>query len=186
VGVTGEPQSIEVKNDGRTAIEVESVEASGDFYQQNTCGKELIQHQSCSVTVWFQPTAPEERAGTLLIRDSDVTGMQQIFLTGVAAPLDLSPAKMDFGDAAAESTGAPQTVTITNRGGLNVKIAAINVSGDFVIPGKTCGDTVAAGKTCRVSISFSPTVSGVRTGALSIETDGNGVPQKVTLNGNGR
>jgi hypothetical protein len=186
VGVTGDSQSVEVRNEGRTAIKVESVEASGDFYQQNTCGTELIQHQSCSVTVWFQPTGAEERDGTLLIHDSDVTGMQQIFLTGVASPLDLFPVKMDFGNQAAESTSAPQTVTITNRGGANVNIAAINVSGDFVIPGKTCGDTVAAGKSCRVSISFSPTVSGVRTGALSIETEANGVPQKVTLNGKGR
>ena len=186
VGVTGDSQSIEVRNEGRTTIKVESVEASGDFYQQNTCGTELIQHQSCSVTVWFQPTAAGERDGTLLIHDSDVTGMQQIFLTGVGSPLDLFPVKMDFGNQAAESTSAPQTVTITNRGGANVNIAAINVSGDFVIPGKTCGDTVAAGKSCRVSISFSPTVSGVRTGALSIETEANGVPQKVTLNGKGR
>jgi hypothetical protein len=186
VGVTGDSQSIDVRNEGRTAIKVESVEASGDFYQQNTCGTELIQHQSCSVTVWFQPTAAGERDGTLLIHDSDVTGMQQIFLTGVASPLDLFPVKMDFGNLAAESTSAPQTVTITNRGGADVKIAAINVSGDFVIPGKTCGDTVVAGKSCRVSISFSPTVSGVRTGALNIETEANNVPQKVALNGEGR
>jgi hypothetical protein len=186
VGVTGDSQSIEVRNEGHTAIKVESVEASGDFYQQNTCGTELIQHQSCSVTLWFQPTAAGERDGTLLIHDSDVTGMQQIFLTGVASPLDLFPGKMDFGNQAAESTSAPQIVTITNRGSADVNIATINVSGDFVIPGKTCGDTVAAGKSCRVSISFSPTVSGVRTGALSIETEANGVPQKVTLNGKGR
>ena len=186
VGVTGNSQTFEVRNEGRTTIKVESVEASGDFFQQSTCGKELIQHQSCSVTVWFQPTAAGERDGTLLIHDSDVTGMQQIFLTGVGSPLDLFPVKMDFGNQAAESTSAPQTVTITNRGGANVNIAAINVSGDFVIPGKTCGDTVPAGKSCRVSISFSPTVSGVRTGALSIETEANGVPQKVTLNGKGR
>jgi len=51
VGVTGDSQSIEVRNEGHTAIKVESVEASGDFYQQNTCGTELIQHQSCSVTL---------------------------------------------------------------------------------------------------------------------------------------
>ena len=108
VGVTGNSQTFEVRNEGRTAIKVESVEASGDFFQQNTCGKELIQHQSCSVTVWFQPTAAGERDGTLLIHDSDVTGMQQIFLTGVGSPLDLSPVKMDFGNQAAESTSAPQ------------------------------------------------------------------------------
>jgi HYDIN/CFA65/VesB family protein/ASPM-SPD-2-Hydin domain-containing protein len=186
VGVTGVSQIMEVKNEGGTAIKIESVEASGDFYQQNTCGKELVQHQSCAVTVWFQPTAAGERVGTVLIHDSDVTGMQQIFLTGVGSPLDLSPVKMDFGNQVAESTSAPQTVTITNRGGANVKIAAINVSGDFVIPGKTCGDTVVAGKSCQLSVSFSPTMSGVRTGALSIETDVKAAPQKVTLSGKGR
>jgi hypothetical protein len=186
VGVAGDSQSMEVRNEGRSSIEIGDIEASGDFYQQNTCGKKLIQQQSCSITVRFQPAAAGERVGTILIHDSDVTGMQQVFLTGVGSPLDLSPAKMDFGNQAAESTSMPQIVTITNRGAANVNIASVNVSGDFVIPRKTCGDTIAAGQSCRISISFSPTASGVRTGALSIETDTKAVPQKVTLIGEGR
>jgi hypothetical protein len=186
VGVTGDSQSMEVKNEGHTSIEIGNIDASGDFYQQNTCGKELIQHQSCSITVRFQPTAVGKRAGTILIHDSDVTGMQQIFLTGVGSPLDLSPAKMDFGNQSPESTSTPQIVTITNRGGAKVNLAAVNASGDFVIPGKTCGDTIVAGQSCRVSISFSPTVSGVRTGVLSIETSMGSIPQKVSLSGTGR
>ena len=74
VGLTGDSQTVEVKNEGRTSIEIGSIEASGDFYQQNTCGKELIQHESCSVTVLFQPTAEGKRVGTILIHDSDATG----------------------------------------------------------------------------------------------------------------
>jgi hypothetical protein len=186
VGVTGDSQSMEVRNEGRTTIQIGSIEASGDFHQQNTCGKELIHRQSCSVTVRFQPTVEGKRVGTILIHDSDATGMQQVFLTGVGSPLDLSPAKMDFGDQAAESTSTPQIATITNRGVANVNIATVNVSGDFVIPGKTCRDTIAAGQSCRVNISFSPTVSGVRTGVLSIETSTGSVPQKVILSGTGR
>jgi len=186
VGVAGDSQSMEVKNEGRTSIEIGSVEASGDFYQQNNCGKELTQHQSCSVTVWFQPAAAGERVGTLLIHDSDVTGMQQVFLTGVGSLLDLSPVKVDFGTQAVESTSAPQVVAIANRGSANVSITAINVSGDFVVPGKTCGDTIVPGKSCRVSISFSPTVTGTRTGTLSIETATGSITRKVALSGTGQ
>jgi len=186
VGLTGDSQTVEVKNEGRTSIEIGSIEASGDFYQQNTCGKELIQHESCSVTVLFQPTAEGKRVGAILVHDSDPTGVQQVFLTGVGSPLDLTPAQLDFGSQAAEGTSAPQTITITNRGAANVGITAVNVSGDFVIPGKTCGDTIAAGRSCRVNISFSPTASGVRTGVLSIETNTGSLPQKVTLRGTGR
>jgi hypothetical protein len=98
----------------------------------------------------------------------------------------LSPIKMDFGDQAAGSTSPPQIVTVANRGVANVSVAAVNASGDFVIPGKTCGDTIAAGKSCRVSVSFSPTATGIRAGALSIETSAGSVPQKVTLSGTGR
>jgi hypothetical protein len=186
VGITADSQSIEVKNEGHTPIEVGSIRASGDFYQQNTCGKELIQQQSCSVTAWFQPAAAGKRVGTIVIHDSDATGMQQIFLAGVGSALDLSPIKMDFGDQAAGSTSPPQIVTVANRGVANVSVAAVNASGDFVIPGKTCGDTIAAGKSCRVSVSFSPTATGIRAGALSIETSAGSVPQKVTLSGTGR
>jgi len=186
VGVTADSQGVELRNEGRTSIQVSSIEANGDFYQQNDCGQELIQHQSCSVRVWFQPTSAGERAGTVLVRDSDATLMQQVFLTGIGSPLDLSPARMDFGDQAVESTNGPQIVTITNRGIANVNIVAVNASGDFVIPGKTCGDTIAAGKSCRVNICFSPTATGIRTGALSVETGAGGVPQKVVLSGIGR
>jgi len=186
VGVTADSQSMDLRNEGRTSIRVSSIEAHGDFYQQNNCGQELIQHQSCSVKVWFQPTSAGERTGTILVRDSDATVMQQVFLTGIGSPLDLSPARMDFGDQAVESTNGPQIVTITNRGAANVNIVAVNASGDFVIPGKTCGDTLAAGKSCRVNISFSPTATGIRKGALTVETSTGGVPQKVLLSGTGR
>jgi hypothetical protein len=186
VGVTADSQSMELRNEGRTSIQVSSIEAHGDFYQQNNCGQELIQHQSCSVTVWFQPTSAGERVGTILVRDSDATVVQQVFLAGIGSPLDLSPARIDFGDQAVESINGPQIVTITNRGIANVNIVAVNASGDFVIPSKTCGDTIAAGKSCRVNISFSPTATGIRTGALSVETSAGGIPQKVVLSGTGR
>ncbi len=185
VGKTGNSQSVEVRNEGHTPIEIESIEASGDFFQQNTCGKELIQHQNCLITIWFQPTDAGKRVGTVLIHDSDPTKVQQTFLTGVGSALDLFPVEMDFGAHAAESTSAPQIVTVSNRGIAKVNIAAVNVSGDFVIPGKTCGDTIAPGQSCRVSISFSPTAGGVRTGVLKIETDNGSVPQNVILSGTG-
>jgi hypothetical protein len=185
VGKTGNSQGMEVRNEGRTPIEIESIEASGDFFQQNTCGKELIQHQNCFITVWFQPTDAGKRVGTVLIHDSDPTRIQQALLTGVGSALDLSPVEMDFGAHAAESTSAPQIVTVSNRGITKVNIAAVNVSGDFVIPGKTCGDTIAPGQSCRVSISFSPTAGGVRMGVLKIETDNGSLPQNVTLSGTG-
>jgi len=185
VGKTGNSQSMEVRNEGRTPIEIESIEASGDFFQQNNCGKELIQHQNCLVTVWFQPTDAGKRVGTVLIHDSDPTRMQQTFLMAVGSALELFPAEIDFGAHAAESTSAAQTVTVSNRGTAKVNIAAVNVSGDFVIPGKTCGDTIAPGQSCRVSISFSPTAAGVRTGVLKIETDNGNLPQNVILSGTG-
>jgi hypothetical protein len=111
--------------------------------------------------------------------------MQQTLLTGVGSALELFPAEIDFGTHAAESTSAAQTVTVSNRGTAKVNIAAVNVSGDFVIPGKTCGDTIAPGQSCRVSISFSPTAAGVRTGVLKIETDNGNLPQNVILSGTG-
>ena len=186
VGVAGDSQSILVRNEGHTAIEIGKIEASGDFSQQNNCSQQLAEHQSCTVNVRFQPSAAGKRAGTILIHDSDAVELQQVFLTGVGSALDLSPAKMDFGDRVAGSTSAPRTVTVTNHGAAKVEIAAVNVSGDFVVPGKTCGETIAAGQTCRLKISFSPTASGARTGVLSIATSAGNVPQQVSLVGRGR
>jgi hypothetical protein len=84
------------------------------------------------------------------------------------------------------TTSAPQNppVTITNTGSTALTITNIQASGDFSET-NTCPASVPANGTCTISISFSPTASGARAGAITISDNAAGNPQSITLSGNG-
>lgn len=184
VSTAGEAQSFQISNEGCSPLRLDTIESRSDFVQHNTCGKELVPHQACVVTVVFQPVSVGNLAGSVKIRDSDVTAIQTVFLTGTGAALALSPTKLDFGEQKLVGVSPPQTVVLANRGSTDVGLRSLVVNGDFVMPSKSCGDVLAAGQSCRVSLSFSPSASGPRTGRLSVDT-GAANPQSVALSGVG-
>jgi len=85
IGALGESQNFEVNNVGTARVEIAAIQVKGDFSQQNTCGKELLPQQSCSITVRFEPKAAGKRTGEVVIRDSDPTRRQNVFLIGAGA-----------------------------------------------------------------------------------------------------
>src|SRR6202023_2888191 len=58
-------------------------------------------------------------------------------------------------------------------------------SGDFSQT-NTCGASVAAGGSCTVSVVFTPTATGSRTGTLTITDSASNSPQTVSLSGTGQ
>src|SRR5439155_6165936 len=55
-------------------------------------------------------------------------------------------------------------------------------SGDFMQT-NTCGTSVAAGANCTISVTFTPTATGIRTGAVTITDNIAGSPQTISLTG---
>jgi len=88
-----------------------------------------------------------------------------------------------FGPVAVGTTSAVQTVTLTNTGASAVTVTAIAATGDFAQT-NTCGTSIAAAANCTVSVTFTPTAAGPRSGNLSITTSASGTPQLVALFGN--
>ena len=81
-----------------------------------------------------------------------------------------------------------QTVTVTNSGTATLNFTGFLVSpSSFGIPtnGNTCGTSIAAGGNCTISVTFTPTTTGVVVGSLAISDNAGGSPQTVTLNGTG-
>jgi hypothetical protein len=72
------------------------------------------------------------------------------------------------------------SVTVANTGTTAVTNNGVTIAGDFAET-TTCASSIAAGKSCTVTVTFSPTVSGTRTGALTISLS-SGV-QTVSLSG---
>ena len=101
--------------------------------------------------------------------------------------LGVSPASLDFGDQPVGTTSAPKRVTLTNTGNLDVTISNITASGDFA-RSNSCPispSTLAKGASCTIDVTFTPTATGNRTGALTITSNASGSPHVASLSGNG-
>ncbi len=63
---------------------------------------------------------------------------------------------------------------------------AISTTGDFAISATTCTTSLAAKGKCTISVTFTPTVTGTRTGKLSVSDSASNSPQKSSLTGTGK
>jgi hypothetical protein len=108
----------------------------------------------------------------------------------VYTPLTLtfSASSLNFGLLQIGLTSASQTVTVTNVSTHTVTFTSIASSGDFS-QSHTCPttpSTLGAGLNCTITVTFSPTAAGTRTGAVTLKDNSPGSPtQTITLSGTG-
>src|SRR5438105_6997947 len=108
-----------------------------------------------------------------------------------AAPaVTFTPTSLTFGAQAIGTTSAAQSVTIANTGNAPLFINSAQTRGanplDFTEVSDGCsGLTLAAGTSCSVSINFSPTATGTRSGTLIVTDNGANSPQTVPVTGTG-
>jgi hypothetical protein len=100
---------------------------------------------------------------------------------GVLEGIAITPTGLVFAPQTLGSTSDAQTVTITS-GVAPVSITSISVAGanpgDFAILNNTCGASLPANSQCTVSVTFTPSASGNRTGTLSIVDSVSGQPSQ--------
>ncbi|MBV8902510.1 MAG: choice-of-anchor D domain-containing protein, partial [Acidobacteriia bacterium] len=164
-----------------------SIAASGDFTQTNTCGVSVAPGRNCTVAVTFTPAAAGNRTGALTITDNAAGSPHRATLSGTGvtpAQLSLSPASLTFAGQNVGTPSAVQRITLSNPGGMALSIASIAATGDFAQT-NTCGSSVAAGGNCTLSVTFTPSTAGNRTGALTIADGAAGSPHRVALSGTG-
>ena len=106
-------------------------------------------------------------------------------LSDLALPIaGLSTNSLNCGDVGVGFTSTAQTVTLTNQGDAAMTISGVVASGDFAQT-NDCGTGVAAGTSGSISITFTPTVVGSRTGAITITDSATGSPHVISLIGDG-
>jgi hypothetical protein len=71
-----------VSNPGATPLKVTSITISGDYSETNDCPAKLTTGKSCTINVTFSPTQKGTQTGTLSIKDSALSSVQKITLTG--------------------------------------------------------------------------------------------------------
>jgi hypothetical protein len=184
-GSSSATQAVTVTNSGTAAAPVSSITTSGDFSQTNTCGSSIPAGSSCTVNVRFTPAATGSRTGNLTVTASGITNTVPLSGTGVAPGPILSPnpTSLSFPGTVVGSTSAAQTVTVANTGTTSATVSAVSASGDFSQT-NTCS-TLAVGASCAVTVRFTPTTSGARTGAVTITSNANNSPTAIALSGSG-
>ena len=94
----------------------------------------------------------------------------------------VAPSALNFGSVATGSTSSAQTVTVSNPTSSAASVSSISATGDFAQT-NTCGSSIAANGSCTVSVKFTPTATGSRTGTLTVNAGG--VTNSVSLSGTG-
>jgi trimeric autotransporter adhesin len=119
----------------------------------------------------------------LLIADAGNNRIREVPMIGVAG---LSSTSLNFGNQAVGTTSPPQVVTLTNTGADDLAFTSISRSGDFG-QSNTCtaASPLAPSQSCTISITFTPTATGTRTGKITISDNGWASPQVIKLSGSG-
>ena len=187
VATAGAAQTITVTNTGSGPLTVSSIAASGDFSETDTCTTATVAPNStCSIQVRFIPTATGSRTGTLTVYGNVAGGQATASLTGTGTPaaaIVLNPITLTFASTLVNATSAAQNITISNTGSTSITLQPPSITGDFQLTANTCGAKLDPGTGCTVSVAFTPTASGARSGTFSI-TDNLGT-QTASLSGMG-
>ncbi len=181
-------QQVMLTNSGDVALALIAAQiANGDFTVTNACGSSLNPHSTCAINVAFQPQSIGRTTGQLTVSDEYRAQTISLGGTGLAPPgVSLSPINtLNFPATGVGQTALPQTVTLTNNGGLPLQLQSTKLTGDFAIVAgsDTCGVTLAPANACTLQIVFTPTVGGARSGALTVTDSAPNSPQILRLTG---
>ena len=77
---------------------------------------------------------------------------------------------LSFGAQVVGTASPPQSLTLSNNGDAVLDISSITATGDFS-QGNSCPIGLPAGSSCAIQVSFTPSVSGLRTGTITVSDD---------------
>jgi trimeric autotransporter adhesin len=191
VNVSSAAKVLTVRNNQTVPLTIAGISTSGDFAQTSNCPlspNTLAAKLSCTISVTFTPTALGTRTGILTVSDNAPNSPQTASLIGTGTvPVTLSPANLTFASQVISTTSTGKSVTLKNTQPVPLTIWGVSTSGDFAQT-STCPsspNTLGAGASCTISVTFTPTALGTRTGTLTINDSASTSPQTAGLSGTG-
>ncbi|MBZ5658723.1 MAG: choice-of-anchor D domain-containing protein, partial [Acidobacteriia bacterium] len=188
VGTTSAAKTFTLTNYQTVALTGIAISTTGDFAVSATaCTTSLAAKAKCTISVTFTPAATGTRTGTLSVSDSANNSPQTSALTGTGVvPAKLTPATATYAAQTVGTTSAAKTFTLTNNMTVALNNIAIATTGDFAVSATTCTASLAAKGKCTISVTFTPTAVGTRTGKLSVSDTASNSPQTSSLTGTGK
>jgi len=192
-GIPSAPQAVTFNNTGSATLTINGFSILGtnaaDFILKPTnCGQSLAVGTSCTFNIVFTAQAVGNRSATLQVLDNSAQSPRNVLLAGVGlAPptVALSPTSLNFAAQAVGTTSPGQSITLTTSGsGTLANLSISTTIGDFR-ESDTCGSSVPGGASCTITVTFTPTAIGNRTGTLVIASNAANGTQMVSLSGSG-
>jgi hypothetical protein len=186
VNTTSPPQTITVTNFGGSPLNGLSIATSGVFSQTNNCPAVLVAATSCTVTVWFTPSAAGSVTGLLNVRDDSYNlGSSQVLTlngTGTTPMASITPTSLSFSAQVVGTTSSARTITVLSNGTGPLQVSSVVATAPFSQT-NNCSGAMAPAASCTIQVAFAPTAVGTASGSVTI-TDNAGT-QTVTLSGSG-
>jgi hypothetical protein len=191
IGQNSAAQTVTIGNTGDLPLTSIAATASGAFQVSSSCGTQLPAQSVCTLSVVFTPTQAGVQTGTLTV--SDLLRTQTVSLSGTSLlppAFTVTPASLSFATQQVGVASSPQTLTVTNSGGVAMADVGFQITGSaatsYATGTNTCGATLSSGSSCAVQVIFTPTGSGGSAATLVLSSSTLGVtPLSVPLNGNG-
>lgn len=172
----GDSKSLDEKLTNQTGADVQigSITVSGGAFDKvaDDCGGTLLDGQSCTVTVRYQPNGVGSDSGSLDI-DEGTAGTDSFSLGGTGIdPIDVQTGSIDFGAQRVGTNSSPSPVNVTNTSNHDVDLnIGLTNQANFAISG--CGglgggNTLSGGSMCTIQVVFSPNAEGSQTGTLTV------------------
>ena len=178
-------QALTLTNTGSNPLYNPSILVNGDYISTTTCGVNLAVAASCTIGISFTPAGLNARNGNLtIVGNGAILNSVSLNGSGVGAVVSLGSTSLNFAAQNLGTTSATQTVTINNTGNLPLNFASIVASGDYAVT-HNCGAGLGVGGFCTLNITFSPVVTGIRTGSITLTDDAFNSQQTISLSGTG-
>jgi len=167
-----------------TSLNIQNVSLSGSpnavgafpmySISSNTCSGLLSPGSQCKIGITFSTLTtgvfPESYPGAVTITDSDPTSPQVIGISGNAVgELTFGQTPLVFPTQSIGTT-SQKTVTVTGNDVEHGLVLSVATSGDFSETGDLSPCFLKQGGKCSMTVSFTPTQTGVINGSVTLET----------------
>lgn len=193
IGTQTPIQTVVLTNTGTSTLNISSVVLSGtnasDFNLNNLCGATLTAGSNCLIQASFTPQTLGSKTASITITDNASDSPQAISLTGtgIQSSASFNPISLSFPSQTLGSSSSPTPVVLSNSGTAALTVISIVASGDFSQTNNCpTSSQIAVGGSCTINVTFTPTASGLRNGAVTVTSNGAGSPQTVPLSGLGQ
>jgi hypothetical protein len=190
VSTTSTGKNVTVTNTGSATLNIAGITASGDFAlvaSTKPCGSTLAAGKNCVIRVTFSPTQLGVRTGNITITDDASNSPQKVPLSGKGVPpAALTPGSATYTARTVGTTSLAKVFTLKNYQTVALNNIAISTTGDFSVSATTCAASLAAKTNCTISVVFTPTLVGTRTGKVSVADNASNSPQASSLTGTGK